>query len=99
MNLFQSSATRQAIAKYSEAVESARLINESKEPLVDALNNRAAAHLRLGNYGRALADSSEAAHFNPTNIKAHYRYVNIPAFVLGTLFRPPVFILGDKRHD
>lgn len=87
MNLFQSSATRQAIEKYSDAVEIARLIAESKEPLADALNNRAAAHLRLGNYGRALADSREAAQLIPTNIKAHYRYVYILQLVpvLGTL--------------
>lgn len=81
-NLCQFSATRKAIAKYSDAVEAARLIVDSRDPLVDALNNRAAAQLRLGNYGRALADSCEATQLVPTNIKAHYRYVPTITMVL-----------------
>lgn len=99
MNFFRFSATRQAIGKYSDAVETARLVDESKEPLVDALNNRAAAHLRLGNYGRALTDSREAAQLIPTNIKAHYRYVYILQLVPvpGTLAL--MFTLERNRHD
>lgn len=68
------SSTQLAISKYSEAIDIARH-DSSVEPLADALNNRAAAHLRLENFGRALADASEVTKLVPTNIKAHYRYV------------------------
>lgn len=54
-------------------------VADANEPnaLSTALNNRAAAHLKLGNYGYALSDALKAGQLAPLNVKAHYRYVTI----------------------
>lgn len=57
-------------------MDSVAVASEPKA-LSTALNNRAAAHLKLGNYGYALADALKAGQLAPLNVKAHYRYVHI----------------------
>lgn len=59
-----------AIDKYSDAVQAARSDPDSETA---ALNNRAAAHLKLGNYGHALNDALRATELTPNNVKAHFR--------------------------
>lgn len=84
--LLSTSALQLAINKYSAAVDAAQ---GETEPTVAALNNRAAAHLRLGNYGHALTDAKRAGELDPCNVKAHFRYVRsfqrIPFYFISTL--------------
>lgn len=67
------SALHLAITKYSEAVSAA---SGDSVATAAALCNRAAAELKLSNFGRALTDAAKAARLDPTNVKAHFRYVS-----------------------
>ena len=61
----------EAIAWYSKAID-------AKSPIASqnslCFSNRAHVHLLKGNFGHAAKDSSRALEFDPTNIKAAYRY-------------------------
>lgn len=59
-----------AVEMYTEAVDVAKGDVASETA---ALNNRAAAHMKLGNYGYALQDSLRAGRLSKNNVKAHYR--------------------------
>ncbi len=61
-----------AIKEYTEAIDANCDI---PEVTAAAYSNRAAAHLKLKNYGRCLADCEQCVALQPNNLKARYRYV------------------------
>lgn len=58
-----------AVAKYSEALKAC----DAADIRASALANRAAAHLKLQNHGKALADAEEALKLNGDHVKSRYR--------------------------
>lgn len=61
---------KSAIEKYSAAIAANC---EIPEVTATAYSNRAAAELKLKNYGRCLADSESCLNLQPDNTKARYR--------------------------
>lgn len=59
-----------AVTKYSEALN---VHCDNAEVKSAAYANRAAAHLKLKNYGKALADAEEALKLNGDHVKSRYR--------------------------
>jgi len=64
--LFTMGRYTQALALYNKAIE----LSPSSAPL---FGNRAAANLKLENYGAAINDADTAEKLDPTYIKARYR--------------------------
>lgn len=64
--LFTMGRYTQALALYNKAIE----LSPSSAPL---FGNRAAANLKLENYGAAISDADTAEKLDPTYIKARYR--------------------------
>jgi tetratricopeptide (TPR) repeat protein len=64
-------AFRRAMGKYTEAIN----LKGDTDPDVTAAaySNRAAAHLKLGNVGKALQDAEAALVLQKTNVKCRYR--------------------------
>jgi Cns1/TTC4 Wheel domain len=62
---------RRAVGKYTEAIN----VQGATDPNVtaSAYANRAAAHLKLGNLGKASQDAENALILQPDNIKCRYR--------------------------
>lgn len=67
---YHRSGTRVAIQKYTDAIHTAE---GNTVATAAALANRSAAELKLGNYGRALADAEASLRMQPRQVKAHYR--------------------------
>lgn len=60
-------------AKYSEAVDLYTKAIDEDGPTVALYGNRAFCHIKLENFGSAIADADEALKLDPRYVKAYYR--------------------------
>ena len=81
--LFKGGCFKEAIKRYTEAIEASE---EAKHPDPRLLNNRATAHLKLGNFKKCLQDAEEYIKLMPTCWKGYTRKA-LALFRLG--MRPP----------